>query len=281
MKQQTTGRTSRSPTIGNIVPAIIALAAALFCIYYYLHAIQTNTSTQVSSQVFYLILILFGVCVSILIFSLTRSYAQLKGTHLGARYRFSGPVVGVILVVLGGFYLPKPASAKILSVMVVGKEHVPVGHGKVTLHFSNFSREVVADDNGQAVFPGVTTDDLANPIRFDVERDGYQRIVFDTLLKGPQPIEVTLSPINTIQVSGTVTDANDLPISDVEVMVESSRFSGRTISNGSFSFDIIDYSIGNEINLVTSHRNYRDKTTRIRIHSQKMKEISIVLAPLK
>jgi len=263
-----------------IIISVVCFAVALFCIYYYLHAIQGNTTTQISSQVFYLILIIFGVAVSILLFGVTRSYALMKGVQFGAKYRFSGPIVGVILVVVGGFYLPKGTAKEILSVTIVDKKHMPVDHGKVTISFSQFSRQEMVDNNGKAVFPDVVNDDLVSKIKFDVQSDGYDRLVVDTLLHGFHPIELTLAPVRVIHISGMVTDANAMPIRDVTVMVDGTNFHGLTITNGSFSFDIFNYSIGDEINLVTSHKKYRDKTVNYKIMSRDANGIELVLAPL-
>jgi hypothetical protein len=263
-----------------LIISAVSFAVSLFCVYYYLHSVQGNTNSQTSSQVFYLILIIFGVAISILLFGVMRSYALLKGVQFGAKYRFSGPIVGVILVVVGGFYLPKGTGREILSVTIVDRKHVPIDHGKVTISFAQFSRQEMVDNNGKAVFPDVVNDDLVNMVKFDVQSDGYDRLVLDTTLHNTHPIEMTLSPVRVIHISGTVTDANDMPIRDVTVMVDGTNFHGLTISNGSFSFDIVNYSIGDAINLVTSHKSYRDKTVSYKITSRDMQGIGLVLAPL-
>ena len=72
----------------------------------------------------------------------------------------------------------------------------------------------------------------------------------------------------------------DRPIKDVIVMVEGSRFSGTTVNNGTYSIRLSDYSVGEEILLVTSHKDYNDKAKKITIAAQQMNNIDFVLQPL-
>jgi hypothetical protein len=55
--------------------------------------------------------VLFGMAASALIFGIMNSYAPLV-LHSGKcySYKLTGPVVGVVLTVLGGFMIPKVTS---------------------------------------------------------------------------------------------------------------------------------------------------------------------------
>jgi hypothetical protein len=63
-------------------------------------------------------------------------------------------------------------------------------------------------------------------------------------------------------------------------MVDGTRFYGKSITNGSYSFDLTGYLIGDQVNLVTSDKDYKDKTKNLKIERQDMTNIDFVLQPL-
>jgi len=273
--------TPKQPSIATyIIISAVGFLLSIFCVYYYLHFIQGNVTEAVSQKVFYLILILFGISTSALVFGVMNSVGVLKGENTGTKYYLTGPVVGVVLVVLGGFYLPGNPAKQILSVRVLNEQHTPVTNGKVILYFSHYTREQFIDDKGSAVFSDISGDDLTDKIKIDVTSDGYSRLTFDTLLKKPAPIQIILSQTRVIHISGKVTNADEMPISDVEITVDGTKFYGKSITNGTYSFELTGYLTGDEINLVTSHKNYKDKTMNLKIDRQQMKNIDFVLQSL-
>src|SRR3954451_15174092 len=83
----------------------VSLIVAISIGYYYFHNMIHSSTEEMDSRVFYLILVLFGIAVSALIFGIMHSYASLKGIQANVTYKFTGPIVGVILTVLGGFLI--------------------------------------------------------------------------------------------------------------------------------------------------------------------------------
>ena len=67
--------------------AIVGCLVSLAVVYYYLQYVQGKVSGQTDQKIFYLILILFGVSASALVFGVMNSYAVLKGDRLEAKYR--------------------------------------------------------------------------------------------------------------------------------------------------------------------------------------------------
>jgi hypothetical protein len=65
------------------------------------------------------------------------------------------------------------------------------------------------------------------------------------------------------------------------IMVDGSRFFGRSITDGSYSFDITDYSIGDVIELVSSNKACKDKTKSLKIDRQDMSNTDFVLQRLQ
>lgn len=264
-----------------ITISAIGFLISFFCIYYYFHFIQGNVTEQTSQKAFYLVLIVFGISTSALIFGAMNSYGTLKGKKFDTEFQFAGPVVGVILVVLGGFYLPKSFSQQTLSIRVVNEKNIPVTNGKVILYFLHHTREEFINDKGLAIFSDINEDDLTGKIKLDIKSDGFSRLTFDTLLKSFAPVQISLSQIGVIHISGKVTNADEMPIVDVDILADGTRFYGTTITDGTYSFDLFDYLIGDKVKLVTSRKDYKDKTVLLTIEKQDMTNVNFVLQSTK
>jgi hypothetical protein len=208
------------------------------------------------------------------------SYASLKGIQSNVTYKFTGPIVGVILTVVGGFMLPKSTSDQILSIRVFNEDNNPVTRGNVTITFPHYQRTSSINSDGLVVFPDIPEEQLRNDIIINVVSDGYGKVTIDTLLAGFSPIKITLSQAKVIRLSGTVKDAADRPIRDVEVQVDGTPYSARTINDGSFEIPIPGYHFGDRITLVTSHSSYEDKSKVFEIESGEIDHIEFVLNPV-
>ena len=72
-----------------------------------------------------------------------------------------------------------------------------------------------------------------------------------------------------------------MPIRDVEINVDGTKYYAVSITDGSYSIILKDYSPGDEITLTTSHKDYEDKTRSFRINTAEMKDVDFVLNPVK
>jgi Carboxypeptidase regulatory-like domain len=225
-------------------------------------------------------LVLFGMAASALIFGIMNSYATLKGIQANVTYKFTGPVVGVILTVLGGFLIPKGSSDQFLTVRVFDQDKNPVTRGHVTLTFPHYQREASVNEKGMVVFPEIPFDQLRSKIIINVVSDGYATLNLDTLLANFDPIDLTVNQSKIIRISGTVKDAADRPIKDVDVVVDGTPYTTKTINDGSFQIPIPGYHFGDRITIVTSHPAYEDKIKEFDIESGEIDKIEFVLNPL-
>ena len=98
--------THRMPVSGYSILAGIGFVISFLLVYYYLKYIQGKVSEEVDQRIFYMILIFFGISVSAIVFGVMNTYAVLTGKQQNLQLKMTGPGVGVILVVLGGLYLP-------------------------------------------------------------------------------------------------------------------------------------------------------------------------------
>ena len=279
MAQKPTTTKSVSVTTYLLISGV-SLVAAVIIGYYYFHSLKQAGNEKMDDRVFYLVLILFGIAASALIFGIMNSYASLKGIQSNVTYKFTGPIVGVILTVLGGFMLPKGTSDQILSIRVFNEDNHPVTRGKVTITFPHYQRSSAINNDGLVVFPDIPEDQLRNDIIINVVSDGYDNVTLDTLLSGFSPVKITLNQAKVIRLAGTVKDAADRPIRDVEVQVDGTPYAAKTTNDGSFEIPIPGYHFGDRVTLVTSHSSYEDKSKIFEIESGEIDHIEFVLNPV-
>lgn len=265
---------------GYIIIAIVGFIVSLFTIYYYLNFIQGNVADQVDQRVFYLILILFGIAASAVVFGIMNSYATLKGEKFNTRFKLAGPVVGVVLTVFGGFYLPRASAEKIITIRVFDKKKNPVTLGDVKIYLPNYIRTQSIDKMGQALFTGIPDNGLRSKIKIEVSSPGYATKQFDTMLNKVGTLELTLPLTTVVFISGQVKRANETPISDVEINVDGTRYVAYSISNGNYTLRLEEYTLGDEITITSSHDGFEDKTRAIKINSPEIKEVDFVLQPI-
>lgn len=263
-----------------LLVSIVSLIAAAGIGYYYLTYMKKGGSEKMDDRIFYLVLVLFGMAASALIFGIMNSYATLKGIQANVTYKLTGPVVGVVLTVLGGFMIPKGLSDQILTVRVFDQDKSPVTRGHVTLSFPHYQREAAINEKGMVIFPEIPYDQLRNNIIINVVSDGYTTITKDTLLANFDPVNLILEQAKIIRIAGTVKDAADRPIRDVDITVDGTPYATKTTNEGSFQIPLPDYHFGDRITVVTSHPLYEDKQKIFNIQSGEIDKIEFVLNPL-
>ncbi|MEO8412945.1 MAG: carboxypeptidase-like regulatory domain-containing protein [Ginsengibacter sp.] len=268
------------PTATYLLISAVSLIAAVGIGYYYFHYMKQGGTEKMDDRIFYLVLVLFGMAASALIFGIMNSYASLKGIQANVTYKFTGPVVGVILTVLGGFMLPKGTTDQFLSIRLFDQDRNALTRGKVTLSFPHYQREASVNEKGLVIFPDIPYDQLRNKIIITVVSDGYASKTLDTLLGNFDPIDLILNQSRIIRISGKVEDAADRPIKDVTVSVDGTPYATTTINDGSFNIPIPGYHFGDRITLVTSHPAYEDKIKEFDIESGEINKIEFVLNPI-
>lgn len=265
---------------GYIAIAVIGFIVSLFAIYYYLNFIQGKVNDQADQRVFYLILIIFGIAASAVIFGVMNSYATLKGEKFNTKFKLAGPIVGVVLTVFGGFYLPHREAVKTITIRVFDKKKNPVTQGDVKVYLKEYIRNQSIDKMGQALFTGIPAGAKERKIKIEVSSPGYATRQFDTIMNRSGVIELTLPLTAVVFISGQVKRANETPISDVEINVDGTRYVAHSISNGTYNLRLEEYTLGDEITITTTHEGYEDKTRAVRINSPEIRDVDFVLNPI-
>jgi TIR domain len=285
--KKTFNTTENKPATGNPpavsrygIIAIIGFVLSLALVYYYLQFVQGKVTDAVDQRMFYLILILFGISASAIIFGATNTYAVIKGKRRNVQFKMVGPGVGVVLVVLGGLYLPAKATEKNVTIRLFDWKKNPITQGEVKIYLKEYIRNQSIDKMGQALFTGIPDDVAKNKMKIEVSSPGYTTKSFDTLLINSKPLELTLPLTTVVIISGKVKKADETPIKDVEINVDGTRYYAMSINDGTYSLRLEEYTLGDEVKLTTSHKDFEDKTTSLLINSPDIKNQDIFLNPI-
>ena len=264
----------------NIIIAVSGFIVSILAIYYYLQ-MQEKLSDQVDQRIYYLILVVFGIAASAVVFGLMNSYASLKGEMLDKKLQLAGPIVGVVLTVFGGFYISPQPMEKTVTIRVFDKNKNPVTDGNVKIYLPEYIRNQSIDKMGQALFTGIPQQSVKSRIKIEVSSPGYFTKHYDTVLNKQGTLELTLPLQDVVIISGQVKRANETPISGVEINVDGTRYVAYSVSNGTYQLRLEEYTLGDEITITTTHNGFEDKTRSIKINSPEIKDIDFVLQPVE
>jgi hypothetical protein len=229
---------------------------------------------------YYLILVLFGLAVSAVLFGAMNSYASLQGEHLGKQFQLTGPIVGVVLVVWFGLHPPGIAAEKTLTVRVFDRNGASVSQGTVALYLNQYIRDQSIDTRGQALFTELPARKSSEKVKIEVSSPGYKRIQFDTVLKHSTVMELKLELNPVILISGRAKRANENPIPDVEIHVDGTRYAVRSTTDGTYTLRLEEYTLGDKVTITSSHPRYEDKTLPLQITDPEIGNIDFVLNPV-
>ena len=263
----------------NIIIAISGFIISILAIYYYLQ-MQEKLSDQLDQRIYYLILVVFGIAASAVVFGLMNSYASLKGETLNRKLQLTGPIVGVVLTVFGGFYISPDPMEKTVTIRVFDKNKKPVTDGDVKIYLPEYIRTQSIDKMGQALFTGIPQQSIKSRIKIEVSSPGYFTKHYDTVLNKQGNLELTLPLSDVVIISGQVKKANETPISDVEINVDGTRYVAYSVSNGTYQLRLEEYTLGDEITITTMHGGFEDKTRSLKINGPEIKDIDFVLQPV-
>jgi Carboxypeptidase regulatory-like domain len=195
-----------------------------------------------SQQVYYLILVLIGLTAAGFLFGVLQSTATYVGKFWGGTLRLSGSVVGVALVVIGGYYFIPKATFFPLTVYVHGEggpqDIVLRGTGRVFLKLGPEISSELIGENGQAVFPRIPADYRGQQVPGWVESDDYEAINPTVTIAGSNVDLIVKKKINHFKLAGTVLDDHGNPLPGVRVALPAYRMEDTTNNEGRFEFQV-------------------------------------------
>ncbi len=188
---------------------------------------------------------------------------------------------GILLLTTIAFWLLGKNSDKIVTVRVFDWKKHPLTQGNVKIYLDQYIRTESVDNMGQALFTGIPGAAAARKIKLEVSSPGYATKTYDTLLVNGKPLELILPLTADIVISGKVKTAAEMPIKEVEIDVDGTRYYAISITDGSYSLRLKEYTLGDVITLTTSHPDYEDKSLSLRISSPDITNEDIFLNPAK
>ena len=168
---------------------------------------------------------------------------------------------------------------KNVTIRVFDWKKNPVTQGDIKIYLNEYIRTQSLDKLGQALFTGIPAQMLKTNRKIEVISPGYTTRVFDTLLND-KPMELVMPLSTVVIIRGKVKTAAEQPISGVEINIEGTRYYAISITDGSYSLRVEEYTLGDEITITTSHPGYDDKTISLRIHSPEITNQDIFLNPV-
>jgi len=234
-----------------------------------------------SSQTLRIILVAaFGIGITAFIMSLVHIYTfkqQLKPSPL---LKMAGPFAGLLSMLLVGLLLSNNGGDKNITIRLFDWKKNPITQGEVKIYLPEYIRTQSIDKMGQALFTSIPAGTFYSNMKIEVSSPGYASKVFDTLLHNSKPLELTLPLTTVVFISGKIKTAAELPIKGVEVSADGTRYYAISITDGTYNLRLEEYTLGDEINLTTSHKDFEDKTIALRIQAPNIQNQDIFLNPI-
>jgi hypothetical protein len=268
---------ARQLLVRDVLLAGVGMLLTIVSAGYFLQSFRENHAAGITQRIFYLTL--SCVSVSALLFGLTGIYAHVRRKVLPSGTKFAGPVAGFVFTLLAAFFLSHSRNATHLTIRVLDENKKPVTEGRVKLDLPRVNEQLL-NNAGEVNFGGLSEDQLTGRINIRVSSPGYNDHQFDTVLVAGQSVDLLLKRPAVVKVSGTVKDAGEAPIRNVEISVENTRFYTHTLNNGTYTLNLKTYVNGDEIILRTSHPAYEDKLVHLTVQSPETQVPDIVLKPI-
>jgi len=245
-------------TVFYAVMALVCFLLAFILLALMLSNVERLSALGLTGNLYYLVLVLFGLMVAFCLFGVLRSYAHYKGQQFQGVLELGGPIVGFLLVVVLGFWLlPKPSGFS-LTVFVHGEDgpqnFVLRNSGVVWLDLGTNRRHEPIGDLGQAVFPEIPAGFRGQSVNVRLESDSYESIqpqgrylLDDTKLY----LEVHRKPG---KVEGRIVDEESRPVGGASVSV--AGLSAIADSAGHFEILVPGSRMSSDLSMEISARGF-------------------------
>ncbi len=277
------GNAPQRVPIGEIIPyALIALASFLCGIgvlVLMLSNVEALYKLGLIGNLYYIVLFPLGLCAAVFLFGVVRSFARYKGEQYGGTLELGGPIVAFVLVVGGGFLLPKPASTfHSLTVYVHGEagrnDLVLRNSGRVFLDLDGDRQSRSIGENGEAYFPAIPDRFRGQEVPIWVDAKGFESTVADQKERvdgGSLYLKVRKK---SGHVSGRVQDQDGNPIANADLTV--AGLSRHSDVSGHFEFVVPGEKLEQEMDLQAVAPGHKAQKYKVVPDAN---ELSITLPP--
>jgi len=112
-------------------------------------------------------------------------------------------------------------SAGNVVIKVADGQKKPVMQGQVNLHIGDYTLSRSINSKGEAVFSDISG---KSAIQVEVTSPGYTKYIADTVVPSGRMIELVLSQLRLIHITGRVKTAAEMPVKNVEVSVDDTKY---------------------------------------------------------
>ena len=131
-------------------------------------------------NLYYVALLPLGLSAAAFLFGALRSYGRYRGKQFGGMLELGGPVVGFLIVLILGFWLPAPASNFPLTVYLHGsggpQNMVLRGTGRIMIDIGGSRRNAPIGADGDAVFPEIPANFRNQEVPIVLDADGFELV---------------------------------------------------------------------------------------------------------
>lgn len=209
-------------------------------------------------KVYYIVLLPLGLAAAAFLFGVLRSYGCYSGKQFGGTLELGGPVVGFVLVLILGFFLPKAEEAFALTVHVHGEagahDLVLRNAGVVWITLGADRRQEKIGDKGQADFKNIPNGFRGQDVPIWVEADGFETV--DPEQKHKLDAESLYLAVRrkAVRLTGRVQDEAGQPIAGATI--RAAGLSTESDAGGHFALTFRDDRAQNEVTLEVSAAGY-------------------------
>ena len=189
---------------GYALAALIGLLVAVGLLLFYVYQVPKMVQSGVQNQVFYILLLPWGLACAAFLFGTMRSIAKFTHKRLGGALELGGPVVLFCLVVAGGFKLvPSAPEAFDLTVRAHSTSQPIIKQGKITIDLDNTRRTEEIASNGEANFKGIPAKLKGTSVKVLAQVTGYKEDWQSEKLSG-NTLDMNLKPLDHL--NGIITN---------------------------------------------------------------------------
>ncbi len=259
---------------GKIMAAVgIGLAILVWIVY-------QRQQDNISRSSFFLLLLLFSTAITFCIVGLFKFVPFIRENTSTLLKKLVPVSIGLLVFISGAIILTPGQVEKNITIRLFDKNKVPISQGEVKIYLPEYIRSQSVDNVGQALFTGIPPGTLSKKMQIEITSPGYAARNIDTILRRSKTLDVTLALSAVIFISGKVKTAAEYPIRGVEVNVDGTRYYAVTSTDGSYNLRLEEYTLGDEVTITASHRDFEDKIFPLRIQSPNMQGQDIFLNPL-
>jgi len=244
--------------------SLVSFVLSSFLVLLLLKHARLLVSLGLEGRFYYFALLPLAVAVSGVLFGALRSVALYRGKYAGGTLELRGAVVASALVVIGGFFLPRPSSNFPLTVYVHGPEGqqdlLLRNHGEVLLDLGGDRRSASIGSKGQAFFSEIPANFRGQKVNVALDAPGYERSDNSRLELDETSLYLPIRR-KSLRIAGNVIDETGTPIVGATVSV--AGLSTMSVGQGRFELMLSSDEVSEGMVLHASAKGYSPGSWRV------------------